>query len=211
MAGVLTPEEWTAWEAAGRAVRYRRGEVMFHEGAPSDRVLALRAGEARVAVATPSGRELVLAVKGPGDLLGELGALDGRPRSASAVAVCEVDALALSPSAFERFLDEHPRLAVRMLRALAAQVRDSDDQQVERGSGDVVARVARRLAQLAVASGADRPELALTQDDLAGWVGATREATNRALATLRGEGCIATERRRIVVLDPASLQSFWRT
>ena len=204
MAGVLTAEEWAAWEAAGRPVRYRRGEVLFHEGARPDRVLALREGQVKVSVTTPSGRELVLAVKGEGDLLGELGALDGRPRSATATAVEPVGALALAPSAFDAFLDEHPRLALRLLKALAGQVRDSDDQQVERGTGDVVTRVARRLSQLAAHS--DRPELALTQDDLAAWVGATREATNRALATLRGEGCIATERRRIVVLDVECLR-----
>ena len=206
MAGVLTAEEWAAWEAAGRPVRYRRGEVLFHEGDRPDRVLALREGQVKVAVTTPSGRELVLAVKGAGELLGELAALDGRPRSATATAVEPVEALALAPSAFDAFLDEHPRLAVRLLRALAGQVRDSDDQQVERGTGDVVTRVARRLSQLAAHS--DRPELALTQDDLAAWVGATREATNRALAALRADGCIATERRRIVVLDVGRLGRF---
>ena len=208
MAGVLTPEEWAAWETAGRVVRYRRGEVLFSEGSSADRVLAVRDGQVKVTVATPAGRELVLAVKAAGDLLGELGALDGRPRSASAVALTDVEAVALAPSAFDRFLDEHPRLATRLLRSLAAQVRDSDDQAVERGSGDVVCRVARRLAQLAAATGTERPALALTQDDLAGWVGATREATNRALAQLRSDGCIATERRRIVVLDPPSLLAY---
>jgi CRP-like cAMP-binding protein len=200
--GILTPDEWAAWLAAGRVVRYRRGAVVFREGDPPDRVLALRSGRVKVSLTTPGGREIVLAVKGPGDLLGELGALDGRPRSATATATEAAEAVALAPSAFNDFLDRHPRLASRLLRELVAELRASDDQHVERGSGDVTARVARRLVQLAERDG---PELALSQDDLAGWVGASREATNRALSTLRARGCIATERRRIVVLDPALL------
>jgi CRP-like cAMP-binding protein len=187
--------------------------VLFFEGDPGGSVIAIRSGRAKVSVQTLPGRELLLAVKGPGELLGEMSALDGRPRSATATAMEEVTALVMPASVFQEFLKAHPRIALRLLRALASELRDANELIADRDAGDTVSRTARRLVNLAIRygehSGRSAPvTLALTHEDLAGWIGVSREATSRALSQLRVAGCITTGRRSITVVDLAGLRRF---
>ena len=207
----LTGEEWRALEAAGRRRHYRARQRLFREGEPGDHVIAVVAGRVKVSVQTRSGREILLAVKEPGDLVGELSAIDGRPRSATAVALEPVDTVVVTAPAFVEFIEGHPRIAVRLLRALAAQIRDADRRSVDRDTGDITCRVARRLVDLAERTGEHRGSgievtLVVGQEDLAAWVGATREATSRALGRLRAEGWLTTGRRRIVLTDLPALR-----
>jgi CRP-like cAMP-binding protein len=209
--GFLSEDEWRTLEWGGRSRRFRARQRLFREGEPGDYVVAIRSGRVKVSVQTRSGREILLAVKEPGDLVGELSAIDGRPRSATAIALEPVDALVVPRSAFAEFVEGHPRIAVRLLRTLAAQIRDADRRSVDRDTGDITCRVARRLVDLAERLGEHRGSgveitLALSQDDLAAWVGATREATSRALGRLRAEGWLTTGRQRIVLTDLAALR-----
>jgi CRP/FNR family transcriptional regulator, cyclic AMP receptor protein len=211
MTALLLPEEWSWLESNGRTHSYRKGEVLFREGARGTSVLALREGRVKVTVAAPSGREVLLVVKEPGQLLGELSALDGRPRSATATALEPVRAVALPASSFETFLEAHPRLGLRLLRSLASQLRDAAQLTADRDGGDTSVRVARRLLSLADRFGehcgaAVDVTLGLTQDDLAGWVGATREATSRALSRFREEGLLTTARQRVTIHDVEGLR-----
>jgi CRP-like cAMP-binding protein len=208
---VLTADEWRTLEERARSRRYRARQVLFREGEPGDAVLAIRSGRVKVSVVTPGGREIVIALKEPGELVGELAAIDGRPRSATASALDEVEALVVSSAAFLEFVEEHPRLAVRLLQVLVEQIRAADLRSVERDSGDITCRVARRLVDLAERFGEHRGSgieiaLSLSQDDLAGWVGATREATSRALGKLRTDGCVTTGRHRITLTDVPELR-----
>ena len=201
---------WDELAALGTRRRYRRGDTLFREGDVSATVMAVLDGRVKISIVTPSGREIVLSTKEPGDLVGELAALDGRRRSATATALCDVAVTTMSTAAFEALLDAEPARARQLLHVLAAQLRAANLQRSERDEGSTVQRVARRLTSLARSftehNDPGAPvELQLTQDDLAGWVGATREATNRALAALRTTGCIATRHRRVVVTDPAAL------
>jgi CRP/FNR family cyclic AMP-dependent transcriptional regulator len=209
--GFLSEDEWRTLEASGRARRFRARQRLFREGERGDHVLAIRSGRVKISVQTRSGREILLAVKEPGDLVGELSVIDGRPRSATAIALDPVDALVVPAPAFAEFIEGHPRIAVQLLRTLAAQIRDADRRSVDRDTGDITCRVARRLVDLAERLGEHRGSgveitLALSQDDLAAWVGATREATSRALGGLRTEGCLTTGRQRIVLTDMAALR-----
>jgi CRP/FNR family transcriptional regulator, cyclic AMP receptor protein len=209
--GVLTDEEWRSLETRAHARHFRHRQVLFREGDPGDAVIAIRSGQVKVSVHTPGGREILLAVKEAGELVGELSAIDGRPRSATATALDAVDALVMPAQFFLEFIETHPRLAVRLLQVLVAQIRASDVRSAERDTGDITCRVARRLVDLAERFGEHRGsgvEIALTlsQDDLAGWVGATREATSRALSRLRAEGCVTTARQRITLTDVAALR-----
>lgn len=209
--GFLTDDEWSTLEAAGRRRRFRPRQRLFREGEPGDHVVAIVAGRVKVSVQTRSGREILLAVKEPGDLVGELSVIDGRPRSATATALEPVDALVVTAPAFVEFLESHPRIAVRLLKALAAQIRAADRRSVDRDAGDITCRVARRLVDLAERLGEHRGSgvevtLAVSQDDLAAWVGATREATSRALGRLRSEGWLTTGRQRIVLIDLPALR-----
>jgi len=209
--GFLTEDEWRSLETTGRSRRFRARQRLFREGDPGDHVVAILSGRVKISVQTRSGRELLLAVKEPGDLVGELSVIDGRPRSATAMALDPVEALLVSAPAFGDFIESHPRIAVRLLQTLAAQIRAADRRSIERDTGDITCRVARRLVDLAERLAEHRGSgveitLAVSHDDLASWVGATREATSRALGRLRAEGCVTTGRQRIVLTDLAALR-----
>jgi CRP-like cAMP-binding protein len=210
---LLTPTEWQTLEASGVRRNYRAGTVMFRENDGGGFVLAVRSGRVKVFVSTPAGREVVLAIKVPGDLLGELSAIDGRPRSATAVAIEPVQALVVTTEVFDRFIETHPRLAARVLKTLANQLRDTNRWTAEHQETDVPTRVARRVLYIAERFGEYRGagvqiSFALSQDDLAGWVGASREATSRALGQLRNLGLVTTARLRIGVPELAALRSY---
>jgi CRP-like cAMP-binding protein len=208
---LLTEEEWVDLAAMGRQRAYRKGQVIFREGQTGGTVLAIRSGVVKISVVTPGGRDILLAVKEAGSLVGELSAIDGRPRSATATALDAVEATALQDREFNDFLDKHPRMAVRLLRTLAEQIREAATRTADRDTGDTTSRVARRLVSLAERYGeyngpVIEVNLPITQEDLAGWVGATREATSRSLGRLRDLGCLKTGRQRIVLLDVPALR-----
>jgi CRP/FNR family transcriptional regulator, cyclic AMP receptor protein len=207
---LLGPLEWHTLEQQGRPRFYSRGEVLFFEGDRGDSVIALRSGRAKVSVQTLPGRELLLAVKGPGELVGEMSALDGRPRSATTTAMEGVEALVVSASVFHDFLKAHPRIALQLLRTLATELRDTDELLADRDAGDTLSRTARRLVHLARRygvhnGGSTHVGLPLTHDELASWIGVSRESESRALSRLRADGFITTGRRSITVVDLAGL------
>jgi CRP/FNR family cyclic AMP-dependent transcriptional regulator len=191
--------------------RFRKGQALFHEGASSDRVIVLLSGRVKVSTVAGDGKEIVLAFRGPGDLLGELSAIDGEPRSASVEAIEPVEALGIAAADFRSFLIAHPEVALLLMQMLSRRLRDADRKRVEFGAYDTVGRVAARLVELAeqygepVAHGL-RIGLPLSQEELAGWTGASREAVSKALQTLRKVGWVVTERRRITVLDLDALR-----
>lgn len=191
----------------GTSVRHAKGRSIFREGDPSGAVYEVVAGRIRVEVSTPTGGRLVLGVKGPGDLLGELGALDGRARSATAVALEDCELIQTGIDDFLAVLEEKPAAAVSLLQRISRDLRLAVDRTTARASADTTQRLAMLLADLAERFGEHNAaadvtiDLALTQDDLAGWIGATREATARSLRTLRDRSAVTTARRQITVTD----------
>jgi CRP-like cAMP-binding protein len=213
--GSLTPQEHRAFLRRGRRRRYRGGTTLFREGERSEGVLAVLSGRVKVSYFTDEGREIVLAVRGAGELLGELSTIDGEPRSATGTALGPVEALAVSADTFAGFLEEYPRVSLVLLRTLSRRLREATRRRIEYGALDTTGRVAARLVELAdqygEASGSRvRILLPLTQEELAGWVGASREAVSKALGALRARGWIETHRRGITVLDPTALLDYTR-
>jgi CRP/FNR family cyclic AMP-dependent transcriptional regulator len=207
----LQTDEAAELEAAGRRRRYGAGVALFHEGDDAGPVTVLLSGRAKVATVSAAGREAIVAVRGPGDLLGELSAIDGGPRSATVTTLEPVEALLLSGSAFAALLERRPRIALVILRMTATRLRYADAQQAQFATHDVVGRVARRLDELGERFGEARDgrieiALPLSQEELAAWTGASREAVARALQLFRSLKIIETGRRRIVVLDPDALR-----
>lgn len=208
----LTAEEME--DLTGRGVRrnFRRGAFLMTEGEASDHVIVLLSGRSKVSSYTAEGKEVVLAVRGPGDLLGELSAFDGQPRLATVSALEPIEALILPSERFTRFLEDQPRVAVLLLEMLTHRLRDSARKQVEYGAYDTPGRVARRLLELVERYGQTegpsvRISLSLTQDELAGWTGASREAVSKALREFRDRGWVSTGRRSITVLDVEALRT----
>ena len=207
----LDPEQSEALRDHGIVRTFRKGQALFHQDGSSDRVVVLLSGRVKVSSLTDEGKEIVLAFRGPGDLLGELSALDGEPRSASVEAIEPVQALAIAASDFRSFLIAHPEVALLLLRMLSRRLRDADRKRVEYAAHDTVGRVSARLVELAERYGEPVKRgleigLPISQEELAGWTGASREAVSKALQTLRKVGWVVTERRRITVVDVEALR-----
>lgn len=214
--GALASATLAALRAVGTARRFRPGQVLFHEGDPSDHVALIAAGQVKISATHDTGGETVLAVRGPDDLVGELSAIDHLPRSATATAVTPVEAVVVTADAFRAVLTEHPGAALGLLGTVVARLRDADRQRVEFGSQATLPRLARRLVELAELHGRRQPDgavlidLPVTQEELAGWVGASRESVARALRALRAARVVATARRAITVLDEDRLRHLAR-
>jgi CRP-like cAMP-binding protein len=195
---------------AGRHRRLGPGEILFVEGEHSRHVYAVVEGRVRIFLTMPSGRELRIGLKMPVDEFGELSALDGRPRSASAAAHGHAVVAVLPAEAFLRMVTESPHLLVAVCQNLSAQLRRANQRLVTRNTDSALVRTGRMLVEVASllmrhGEESDVYEVPITQADLADWVGTTRESTARALARFRGAGLVETWRGRIVVLDVAGL------
>jgi CRP-like cAMP-binding protein len=203
----LPPADAEELSARGLMREFRAGQALCHEKQIPDRLLVLRTGRVKVTACSAVGREIVLAFRGPGDLVGELSALDEEPRSATIVALEPVSALALPYADFRAFLAGHPAAALALLRLLAGRLRDADAKRIESTSA-TLERIASRLVELSDRFGEAEGEIALpiSQQDLAGWAGASLEAVGRALRTMRGLGWIETRRRGIRVTDLEALR-----
>jgi CRP-like cAMP-binding protein len=207
----LPPPDQAALLAAGATRQFLRGRALMHQGQAADEVLLLRTGQVKVYTTTASGREVVLAIRGPGELLGELAALDAQPRSASVMALEDGNALVLTAAAFRGFLAGHPAAAMAMLGMLTRRLRDADTKRTGFASQTTLGRVAERLLELADRFGVTEDrcvliELRLSQEELAGWTGASLESVGRALATMRSLHWIETRRREIRIFDVEALR-----
>lgn len=207
----LTPAEADDLHGVGRRRPYGAGVTLFHQGDEPGAVIVLLRGRVKVASLGGTARDVIIAVRGAGDLLGELSAIDGAPRSATVTTLEPVEALLVGGAAFAAFLERRPRVALVLLAMVASRLRYADGQQADFASHDVVGRVATRLVELCERFG--RPdagvvevELPLSQEELAAWTGASREAVSKALQLLRALRIVETRRRHLTVLDLEALR-----
>jgi CRP-like cAMP-binding protein len=156
---------------------------------------------------------VVLAVRRAPSCLGELSALDARPRSATVTAIDSVSVRVVPGERFRAFLEATPRATLVFLTSMTGRLRDADRRRVEFVGLDSVGRVATQLLELVEQFGSDtgdgmvRIDVALTQDELAGLTGASREAVGKALSLFRQRGWIVTGRRSITVASVDGLRS----
>jgi CRP/FNR family transcriptional regulator, cyclic AMP receptor protein len=196
----------------GRRLHLRPGAILFSEGDRTGRVILVLSGRLKVSSFSEDGRESVLAFRGPGEVLGELAAIDGKEHLATVTVVEAGEALVITAERFLAALEEQPGLAIVLLRSVVGRLRDADRKRAEFTALDVVGRVAHRLIELAedygVAAddGAILIDLPISQRELAGWIGSSREAVNKALQQLEREGLVGVERRRMTIRDPGGLR-----
>lgn len=206
----VAPGDLRALVRRAKTRSFRARQVLFRRGDETDGLYILVAGQIRVTIQEANGADLTLATFGMGEMLGELSALDGSRRSATAVATTAVDALYLPVDDFRRWLTTHPEAAWHLLAGLARRMRATDEQVAEIALLGIETRVARRLWQqfAEAAGGQPRPGLRLRLNQVA-WastLGATRESINKQLAQLRTAGVIRREGREVVLLQPAALR-----
>lgn len=208
----LAPGDSAALLALVRRRSVRRGEPLLRAGAAGDEVVLVLSGRVKLIAYGADRREVVLALRGPGELIGEMAALGSRRRSADAIAVDEVDAGVLEAAELREFLHDHPDAAMVLIRMLVARLGEATRDVIDLATRDSVGRVAKRLLELSdehgtPVDGGTRIELSLSQDELASWTGATRETVSRALRLMRQLGWVATDHRSITVLDADALRA----
>ena len=202
----LGPDAAAEFEALGARRRFPAGTTLFMEGDRAHEAFLLLRGEVKVSVVSVDGREVVLDVFEPGRLLGELSVVDGRPRSATLVALSPVEVLSVAAGPFNEFLDRHPAALRHLLVEVADRLRTRVRHQMEFGAGDALGRVCARLAELADRQAVSQGGPAairspVSQTDLAAWTGLSREAVVKALRALRQLGWIESHGRDITITD----------
>jgi CRP-like cAMP-binding protein len=208
---LLEDEDRRALHELGTTAEAAEGEAVLQQGDAADRVLVLTAGRCKVVASTPAGTHAVLGFRGPGALLGELALIDGSPRGAAVVAVEPVEMMVIGASVFRTYLAERPAASMALLAMLSRRLRDSDRRLAQFAAADTLGRLCGRLGELCEdhgepgEDGAVHITLPITQEDLASWIGASIEATARALRQLRQLGWITTGRRAIVVHDVSAM------
>jgi CRP-like cAMP-binding protein len=195
--------------------KFARGQALFTEGDLGERVFMIESGWVTLRTAGPDGEEMILALRGPGEVVGEMSAFDGAPRTATAVAVDQVEAIVAPARTIAQALERDIAAANEFARILATRLRESDRQRLEYTVLDTLARVARRLLDLAERFGQPtddgvKVELPLSQEELASWCGASRESTVKALRTLREVGAVTTGRRVVTLHDVDGMRNYAR-
>ncbi|WP_405770872.1 Crp/Fnr family transcriptional regulator [Streptomyces sp. NBC_01538] len=217
-AQALTAQEREGVMALGIPKRFAADAHLLTEGDRSSHVLIVVKGWVTVSVATDRGAtRLILGLRGPGELLGEMAALDPHPRSATVRALGPTEAQVISGDAFRRFLAQHPRVSGLVIRQLTARLRSADQERSALASLTVLQRLAGRLSELS-GSGQGTPRgpyapaapssssvVQLAQDELAASIGATREAVAKSLRLLRTQRIVRTGNRVVEILDPELL------
>lgn len=187
-------------------VALRKGEALFTEGEPGDRLYVIQEGKIKLGQSSVDGRESLLAVLGPGEMFGELSFFDPGKRAASAVALTDAVVLGLGNEQLRPWLTGRTEVAAALLQGLARRLRRSNEALADLVFSDVPGRVAKALMELGEKFGRVTPEGLLvthdmTQEELAQLVGASRETVNKALADFAQRGWIRLESRQVLVLD----------
>jgi CRP/FNR family transcriptional regulator, cyclic AMP receptor protein len=207
---LLGPDARAALLGLGRVRRYGRGATLLMQGARDDAVVVLLQGRVKVSLDTPDGREVVLAVLGPGDLVGEFEAIEpeATSRTASNVALEPVECRVFAADDLRRFLAAYPDAALELLRLTIRKLLTADQRRVDATALDAPHRLAHFLVERADAQLDPELDVALTQEELASLIASSRESVVRALAALRARGLIETGRRRITIRDMPGLRAY---
>jgi CRP-like cAMP-binding protein len=198
--------------ASLRVRRYRKNEVIFHQGDPGDSLYIVEAGSVKIVLPSPEGDEgAIIATLGRGEFFGELALLDGAPHSATAVAMESTQTLALRRETFDQLIESQPALRRALFAGLAMELRRLTDHVEDLYFLDLPGRLAISLVRRARQQHPDRLnhvrlDWPFTQSELAAMIGGTRQSVNRLLADMSARGLIAIEEDSLVIPDVERLE-----
>lgn len=207
----LTDAELRALAARAARKRFGKDEQLFAEGDPCSGLYLVATGKIRIFKLSPSGREQILAVEGPGSSFAELPVFDGGNYPASASALEDTEVLFISRKDFQNFCREHPDVALKLIAVVGSRLRRLVGIIEELSFTTVRQRLIALLLRLAQAGGVRssegiRIDLTKSHQDLAAELGTVRELVSRNLSRLEAEGYLQVEGRKIVVKDAAGLR-----
>jgi CRP-like cAMP-binding protein len=196
--------------ARGRIKHYAAKDVIFSVGQAADRMVALLSGAIRISLASQDGRDIVLAILGPGDVCGEIALLDGGERTTDARAATDCTVVMLERHEVLAHLAQHPGAWPTMVEMLCRRLRSVDRQIGEFALAPVPVRLAKALLQLTISPQAADARthqcVRLNQIELADLIGATRECVNKYLRSWQRQGCLTIADRQVVIADRAAIE-----
>lgn len=202
----LTAPERRALRAVAWEETFSAGAPLCREGRTADNVMIVQSGWTKVCVER-SGRERIVAMRGPGDLVGERASLEVRSRSASVIALDTVQALLVATEDFAAFIRNHPRVLSLVEDQVYERLTEEPGGSLLREAADLEHRLAALIAELLPRRADGRPvTLPLSAHDLAGWAGASPLLVRRVLSAWRDKGVIGTSTGMLTVLDPRQLE-----
>ena len=207
----LRPGELRCLAAAAAVVRHPQHATIFKKGDDGTSMMAVIRGKVKISAYSNDGKELVLNIIDQGGVFGEIAVLDGRPRTADAVALEETDLLVLGRAQLLPFLAGDPEMLARLLAVLCQRMRHTSELLEDALLREAPSRLARWLLRLAGAFGRPEPggvriALKLSQQQIGSLVGASRESVNRHLNEWQRAGHLAMEAGSIVLRDPRLLE-----
>jgi CRP-like cAMP-binding protein len=189
---------------------YRRGAVIFAQGAPGDALFGVAAGRVRISASGAGGQEVFLNIMEPGDTFGEIAVMDGLPRTAGATALEETALIVIKRADFLELLEREPRLAIHLLKLLCERLRWTSELVEESAFLTGPARLAKRLLILASLHGravaVGQLELRISQAELARFLGSSRQIVNQHLSEWRKHGWVDVGRSQIVIRNAEALR-----
>lgn len=202
----LDPDDAAALRASLHETIVEKGDVLFNEGDPGDRMYVVLEGKVKLGQRSSDGRESLLAVLGPGEMFGELSVFDPGMRTSTATALTDAVMLVVGKEQLRPWLAARPEVAGALMQALARRLRRTNEAMADLVFSDVPGRVAKALMDLGEKFGEITPEGLLvhhdmTQEELAQLVGASRETVNKALADFAQRGWVRLETRQVLILD----------
>jgi CRP/FNR family transcriptional regulator, cyclic AMP receptor protein len=208
----LVHDELYELAALARTRVYKPRETIVEKGDAARQLYVLLRGRAKVATRGADGSDTGLNVMGPGEVFGEIGILDGQPRSATVTTLEECEMAVLDMDAFRTFLAGHPSIGIKLLAVLARRVRDLTTRLEDRTFLEVPARLAKQLLWLAEHHGAPsgsgvQIELRLSQQELGDLIGATRESVNKYLSEWTRNKLLRQARDRVEIFDLQALRA----
>ncbi|HEX9730282.1 MAG TPA: Crp/Fnr family transcriptional regulator [Gemmatimonadales bacterium] len=203
----LSDDELARVADAARERAYPKNSVILFEDDPGDALYVVVTGQVKVLLIGEDGREVILSVLAAGDFFGEMSLIDDEPRSAHVIAMEDSNLLVLRRADFQQALDEHPRIALGLLRALSRRLRRADDKIGALVLLDVLGRLARILLQLADDHDGHTITRKLTHHTIAQMIGSSRETVSRTMRELTERGVIDVNRQTITIRDRASLEA----
>lgn len=188
---------------------YNNGAIVFSQADPGDALYGVITGKVRISASSRNGREVFLNIMEPGDTFGEIALLDGRPRTATASAIAPSALIIVTREHFLPLLEREPKLASHVIQLLCERIRWTSGLAEESALLGVPARVARRLLSLAKLHGRETPsgiELAISQEEVARFLGLSRQVVNQYLQNWKLQGRLTLGRGKIVIVDEHALR-----
>ena len=196
-----------AWLTNSRT--YARDAVICTQGEPGNALFVVVSGRVRISATSENGKEVFFNLMGPNDAFGEIAVIDGQPRTASATAMEESNLLVIPRPHFMQLLEKDPTVSIHLLKLFCERIRWTSEMIEEAAFFDVPARMARRLINLIPETPAGQdPSIALSQEELAKFLGVTRQVINQYLQTWRRSGWIELGRGRLTITNLKALSDF---